>query len=43
MVGAYVDPAKAEELLGWKPEYSIEDAIRHSLEWARRRDRIDVS
>lgn len=43
VVGAYVDPAKAEELLGWKPEYSIEDAIRHSLEWARRRDRIDVS
>lgn len=34
VVGAFVVPAKAAELLRWKPEYTIEDAIRHSLEWA---------
>ncbi|GAA4236332.1 UDP-glucose 4-epimerase GalE [Actinomadura meridiana] len=38
VVGAYVDPAKAWDLLGWKPDYTIEDAIRHSLQWAERRD-----
>ncbi|GAA2423350.1 UDP-glucose 4-epimerase GalE [Actinomadura vinacea] len=43
VVGAYVNPAKALELLGWKPEYSIEDAIRHSLEWAARRSRMDAA
>ncbi|GAA4092145.1 MULTISPECIES: UDP-glucose 4-epimerase GalE [Actinomadura] len=42
VVGAFVDPAKAEELLGWKPEYSVEEAIRHSLEWARQRRALDV-
>lgn len=43
VVGAFVDPAKAERALGWKPEYTIEDAIRHSLEWVARRDREDVA
>ena len=43
VVGAFVDPAKAEELLGWKPEYTIEDAIRHSLQWAERRRALDVA
>ncbi|MDL4775899.1 MULTISPECIES: UDP-glucose 4-epimerase GalE [Thermomonosporaceae] len=42
VVGAYVDPAKAHELLGWKPEYTIEDAIRHSLQWSARRRELDV-
>ncbi|MGP4026661.1 UDP-glucose 4-epimerase GalE [Actinomadura sp. 3N407] len=37
VVGAFVDPAKAREMLGWKPEYTIEDAIRHSLQWSERR------
>ncbi|TDC53476.1 UDP-glucose 4-epimerase GalE [Actinomadura sp. KC345] len=43
VVGAFVDPAKAEELLAWKPEYTIEDAIRHSLQWAERRRALDVA
>ncbi|WP_030169252.1 UDP-glucose 4-epimerase GalE [Spirillospora albida] len=43
VVGAFVDPAKAYELLGWKPEYTIGDAIRHSLEWAERRRELDVA
>ncbi|WP_067454001.1 UDP-glucose 4-epimerase GalE [Actinomadura macra] len=37
VVGAFVRPAKARDLLGWQPEYTIEDAIRHSLQWAERR------
>ncbi|MBE1531267.1 UDP-glucose 4-epimerase GalE [Actinomadura algeriensis] len=37
VVGAFVRPDKAWDLLRWKPEYTIEDAIRHSLEWAERR------
>src|SRR5690606_36237186 len=43
VVGAYVDPAKARDLLGWKPEYSLQDAIRHSLQWAERRRELTAS
>ncbi|MFI0404859.1 UDP-glucose 4-epimerase GalE [Actinomadura sp. 3N508] len=43
VVGAFVNPAKAWELLAWKPEYTIEDAIRHSLQWAERRRELDVA
>ncbi|MFD0537631.1 hypothetical protein ACFQY7_31595 [Actinomadura luteofluorescens] len=43
VVGAYVDPAKAWDLLAWKPEYTVEDAIRHSLQWAERRRESDVA
>jgi UDP-glucose 4-epimerase len=43
VVGAFVDPAKAWDLLAWKPEYTIEDAIRHSLQWAERRRELDVA
>ncbi|MFI0447045.1 UDP-glucose 4-epimerase GalE [Actinomadura sp. 6N118] len=43
VVGAFVNPAKARDLLGWKPEYTIEDAIRHSLLWAERRSELDVA
>lgn len=43
VVGAYVDPAKAWDLLAWKPEYTVEDAIRHSLQWAGRRRDSDVA
>jgi UDP-glucose-4-epimerase GalE len=35
VVGAYIKPEKAFDVLRWKPEYTVEDAIRHSLEWAR--------
>lgn len=37
VIGAYINTRKATEVLRWKPEYAIEDGIRHSLEWARRR------
>jgi UDP-glucose 4-epimerase len=43
VVGAFVDPSKAHELLDWKPEFSIEDAIRHSLEWASRQSRTNAA
>ncbi|HEU5032184.1 MULTISPECIES: UDP-glucose 4-epimerase GalE [Actinomadura] len=43
VVGAFVRPDKAWELLRWKPEYTIEDAIRHSLQWAERRRELDVA
>ncbi|MQY06906.1 UDP-glucose 4-epimerase GalE [Actinomadura macrotermitis] len=43
VVGAYVDPAKAWELLRWKPEYTIGDAIRHSLQWAERRRELGAA
>jgi UDP-glucose 4-epimerase len=36
VIGAYINSTKAEDLLQWKPEYGIEDGIRHSLEWAIR-------
>ncbi|RFU40614.1 UDP-glucose 4-epimerase GalE [Actinomadura logoneensis] len=42
VVGAFVDPAKAWEVLAWKPEFTIGDAIRHSLQWAEHRRRLDV-
>ncbi|MFC4910286.1 UDP-glucose 4-epimerase GalE [Actinomadura gamaensis] len=42
VVGAFVDPAKAWEVLRWRPEYTIGDAIRHSLQWAERRRALDV-
>jgi UDP-glucose 4-epimerase len=34
VVGAYTRSDLAERLLGWRARYSIEDGIRHSLEWA---------
>jgi UDP-glucose-4-epimerase GalE len=43
VVGAFVNPGKAWELLRWKPEYTIGDAIRHSLQWAERRRELDVA
>ncbi|GGU97034.1 UDP-glucose 4-epimerase GalE [Actinomadura cremea] len=43
VVGAFVRPDKAWELLRWKPEYTIEDAIRHSLEWAEHRRTLAAS
>lgn len=43
VIGAFVKPEKAERLLGWKAEYTIEDGIRHSLEWAARRRSMDAA
>lgn len=36
VAGAYASIAKAERLLGWRPELSLEDGIRHALEWSER-------
>ncbi|HEY7485495.1 MAG TPA: UDP-glucose 4-epimerase GalE [Streptosporangiaceae bacterium] len=43
VIGAYINTRKASEVLRWKPEYDIEDGIRHSLEWARRRRELDAA
>lgn len=37
VAGAYANVDKAYRLLGWRPELSLEDGIRHALEWAERR------
>jgi UDP-glucose 4-epimerase len=43
VVGAYTRVDKARRLLGWEPRFSIDDGIRHSLEWAEiRRSRLGV-
>lgn len=36
-VGSYTRSTRAREQLHWAPELSIEDGIRHSLEWSARR------
>ncbi len=36
VAGAYAGIEKAERLLDWRPELSLEDGIRHALEWAER-------
>lgn len=40
VAGAYTRSARARELLGWEPVYSLAEGIRHSLEWTAHRDRI---
>jgi UDP-glucose 4-epimerase len=41
VAGAYTSSELARELLGWSPQYTIVDGIRHSLEWmTHRRDRL---
>jgi CDP-glucose 4,6-dehydratase len=32
----YLDSSRAREQLGWKPEYSIEEGLRHTLDWYRK-------
>jgi UDP-glucose-4-epimerase GalE len=43
VIGAFINTTKATDVLRWKPEYAIEDGIRHSLEWARRRHSLDAA
>jgi UDP-glucose 4-epimerase len=38
--GAFSRSDRARRLLGWTPQYSIEEGIEHSLRWASLRDRI---
>ncbi|MFG3435772.1 UDP-glucose 4-epimerase GalE [Nonomuraea sp. NPDC047897] len=38
VAGAYTRTELAERLLGWRARHSVEEGIRHSLEWARVRD-----
>ncbi len=38
VVGSYTRIDKARRLLGWEPEYTIEQAIRDSIRWSQVRD-----
>ncbi|SEG99578.1 UDP-glucose 4-epimerase [Nonomuraea solani] len=38
VAGAYTRSDRAHRLLGWRARYSIEEGIRHSLEWASLRE-----
>ena len=38
--GAYANADLAYKLLGWKTRYTIEDGIKHALEWEERRKKI---
>ncbi|TMR10930.1 UDP-glucose 4-epimerase GalE [Nonomuraea turkmeniaca] len=38
VAGAYTRSDRARRLLDWQARYSVEDGIRHSLEWARHRE-----
>jgi UDP-glucose 4-epimerase len=40
VAGAYTRIERARRLLGWEPRFSIEDGIRHSLQWAALRDEV---
>jgi UDP-glucose 4-epimerase len=43
VAGAYTRIDRARRLLGWEPRFSIDEGIRHSLEWAEvRRSRLGV-
>jgi UDP-glucose 4-epimerase len=33
------DPAKAKEILGWEPKYSLEDMISTAWQWVQRNSR----
>ena len=36
VVGSAARTDKAAEVLGWEPQFSLADGVRHSLEWAER-------
>jgi UDP-glucose 4-epimerase len=38
--GSYTRSTRSRTLLDWKPEFSLEDGIRHSLEWSARRPAV---
>ncbi|NUR88659.1 MAG: UDP-glucose 4-epimerase GalE, partial [Nonomuraea sp.] len=38
VAGAYTRSERARELLGWQPDYTVTEGIRHSLDWATIRD-----
>ncbi len=40
VAGAFANADKAAELLGWRPTLTLDDGIRHALEWATVRDSI---
>jgi UDP-glucose 4-epimerase len=40
VAGAYTRIDRAKRLLGWVPQYDLDDGIRHSLQWAAIRDEI---
>ena len=40
VAGAYTRIDRAKRLLGWVPQYDVDDGIRHSLRWAAIRDEI---
>lgn len=40
VIGAYTRSDRARSVLGWTPEYTVADGIRHSLEWAARRESV---
>jgi UDP-glucose 4-epimerase len=40
VVGAYTRIDRVIADLGWRPELSLEDGIRHSLQWLDRRSRV---
>lgn len=40
VAGAYTRSDRAKRLLGWQPQYDLDEGIRHSLQWAAIRDQI---
>jgi UDP-glucose 4-epimerase len=38
--GSFTRSTRARDLLGWQPELTVEDGIRHSLQWAQRRPAV---
>ena len=40
VAGAFTRVGRAERLLGWRPRYDVAEGIRHSLQWAARRDEM---
>ena len=40
VAGAYTRSDLAARLLGWRPAFSLDDGIRHSLQWAAIRDEV---
>lgn len=41
--GAYTVSEKATRMLGWRPQFSVTDGIRHSLEWEQVRNAVPAA